>query len=152
MLRTKVKNACAYVRKYKFDWIWIDTCCIDKSSSAELSEALNSMYKYYAEARVCIVYLNDLEKSSNKATELLSRLKECKWFTRGWTLQKLIAPRYMVFLDQEWERVSTRFTLRHFISEVTSIPVNVFEGPALDDEKSQLGNYSIAQRMSWAAS
>ncbi|THU99761.1 HET-domain-containing protein [Dendrothele bispora CBS 962.96] len=146
---SKVENACADVRKYKFDWIWIDTCCIDKSSSAELSEVLNSMYKYYAEARVCIAYLNDLERGSSGATELLKR---CKWFTRGWTLQELIAPCYMIFLDKDWQRVGSRFTLRHFISEVTSIPVYLFEGHACDNEKRQLEDYSIAQKMSWAAS
>ncbi|THU87812.1 HET-domain-containing protein [Dendrothele bispora CBS 962.96] len=154
---SKVENACTYVRKYKFDWIWIDTCCIDKSSSAELSEALNSMYKYYEEACVCIAYLNDLEKPSNKATnkatELLNMLERCKWFTRGWTLQELVAPRYMVFVDKEWQHVGTRFTLRHFISEVTSIPAFLFEGQKLwdNDKGRQLEDYSIAQKMSWAA-
>ncbi|THU87814.1 HET-domain-containing protein [Dendrothele bispora CBS 962.96] len=151
---SKVQKACAYVRKYKFDWIWIDTCCIDKSSSAELSEALNSMYKYYAESRVCIAYLNDLDKGLVEATEMLKRLKSCKWFTRGWTLQELIAPRYMVFLDKDWQRVGTRFTLRHFVSEVTSIPMYLFEGKdprSMVSKGRQLEDYSIAQKMSWAA-
>ncbi|THU98194.1 HET-domain-containing protein, partial [Dendrothele bispora CBS 962.96] len=156
---SKVENACNYVRQYKFDWIWIDTCCIDKSSSAELSEALNSMYKYYAEARVCIAYLSDLGKGAKKATELVNRLKGCKWFTRGWTLQELIAPRYMVFVDKDWQRVGTRFSLRHLVSEVTSIPVYLFKGEGRDrfgdvinEEKGSIEHYSIAQKMSWAAS
>ncbi|THU97580.1 HET-domain-containing protein, partial [Dendrothele bispora CBS 962.96] len=143
---SKIENACKYARQYKFDWIWIDTCCIDKSSSAELSEVLNSMYQYYGEGRVCIAYLSDFEKGSRNITEFLDRMKSCRWFKRGWTLQELIAPRYMVFLDKDWQHVGTRFGLRRVISEITSIPVPVFEtGPLLDI-------YSTAQKMSWAAS
>ncbi|THU99523.1 HET-domain-containing protein [Dendrothele bispora CBS 962.96] len=140
---SKVERACEYVRKYKFNWLWIDTCCIDKSSSAELSEALNSMYKYYGDCRVCIAYLRDV--SNEKNAKSMEKLKESRWFRRGWTLQELIAPRYMVFLDKEWNMMGTRFGMRYVVSEVTSIPVDVFETGWLDD-------YSIAQKMSWAAS
>ncbi|THU95586.1 HET-domain-containing protein [Dendrothele bispora CBS 962.96] len=140
---SKVWNACQYVRRYKFQWIWIDTCCIDKSSSAELSEALNSMYKYYEDGRVCIAYLSDT-LMEEKAMDL-EKLKESRWFTRGWTLQELIAPHFMVFLDQDWKMIGTRFSMQDTISEVTSIPVKVFEQKELD-------GYSIAQKMSWAAS
>ncbi|THV01464.1 HET-domain-containing protein [Dendrothele bispora CBS 962.96] len=139
----KIEKACEYVRQYKFKWIWIDTCCIDKSSSAELSEALNSMFKYYEEAHVCVVYLSDV--SIEKNVMGLEELKKSRWFTRGWTLQELIAPRYMVFLDKNWDKIDTRFGIRHIMSEVTSIPVEVFEEGSLD-------GYSIAQKMSWAAS
>ncbi|THU92055.1 HET-domain-containing protein [Dendrothele bispora CBS 962.96] len=137
---SKVWNACKYVRQQRFEWIWIDTCCIDKSSSAELSEALNSMYQYYGDGRVCIAYLSDVSWEKN-----IEELKQSRWFKRGWTLQELIAPRYMVFLDKEWNMIGTRSSMREVISEVTSIPVDVFEEGEID-------GYSIAQKMSWAAS
>ncbi|THU79679.1 HET-domain-containing protein, partial [Dendrothele bispora CBS 962.96] len=138
---SKIKNACNYVQQYKYDWIWIDTCCIDKSSSAELSEALNSMYQYYGDGRVCIAYLSDV--SWEKGIE---ELKKSRWFKRGWTLQELIAPRYMIFLDKNWNKIGTRYSMRKVVSEVTSIPVDIFEEPGMID------GYSIAQKMSWAAS
>ncbi|THU90231.1 hypothetical protein K435DRAFT_912485, partial [Dendrothele bispora CBS 962.96] len=128
-------------------WTWRDysrsSVCIDKSSSAELSEALNSMYRYYSESRVCIAYLSDVSIGRNVTD--IEELRKIRWFTRGWTLQELVAPRYIVFLDKDWQRVGTRWSLRHVISEVTSIPVRVFSTGELD-------GYSIAQKMSWAAS
>ncbi|THU77667.1 HET-domain-containing protein, partial [Dendrothele bispora CBS 962.96] len=152
---SKVWNACKYVRQYKFEWIWIDTCCIDKSSSAELSEALNSMYNYYGDSRVCITYLSDVSMERD-AMDIKKKLKDSRWFTRGWTLQELIAPRFMVFLDQGWKMVGTRFSVRKIISERTSIPVEVFEDGKLDyatgsEAKLNRENF-IAQKMSWAAS
>ncbi|THU95472.1 HET-domain-containing protein [Dendrothele bispora CBS 962.96] len=135
---SKVKNACAYARRYHFEWIWIDTCCIDKSSSAELSEAINSMYQYYQRSRLCIAYLCDVSRGSK------TQFERSRWFTRGWTLQELIAPRYVVFLDQEWKEIGTRWSLRSVIFAITSIPVRVFE-------QSSTEGFSIAQKMSWAA-
>ncbi|KAJ5590177.1 hypothetical protein N7450_004149 [Penicillium hetheringtonii] len=67
-----------------YEWIWIDTFCIDKTSSAELSEAINSMYKWYEQAGICFAYLADVPQKE---------MKDSRWFTRGWTLQELIAPR-----------------------------------------------------------
>lgn len=59
--------------------VGIDSCCIDKSSSAELTEAINSMFKWYREAGLCIVYLSDYDGRDPEAT-----LGKCRWFTRGW--------------------------------------------------------------------
>ncbi|THU92937.1 HET-domain-containing protein [Dendrothele bispora CBS 962.96] len=145
----KIWNACKYVQQYKFEWIWIDTCCIDKTSSAELSEALNSMYKYYREGRVCIAYLSDV--LNGRSMTGLEQFKKSRWFERGWTLQELIAPRHVVFLDQKWNMIGTRYSMRHIVSEVTAIPVNLFEGHR-SRQREEPEDYSIAQRMSWAAS
>ncbi|KAF5308975.1 hypothetical protein D9758_018485 [Tetrapyrgos nigripes] len=103
----KVWNACARARNYDFEWIWIDSCCINKESSAELSEAINSMYQYYEDAA--------------------STFKDSRWFKRGWTLQELLAPWNVIFLDKDWVRIGTRWTLRDVVSAITSIPVEVFE-------------------------
>ncbi|KAF5372101.1 hypothetical protein D9758_004923 [Tetrapyrgos nigripes] len=139
----KVENACGRARRYHFDWIWIDSCCIDKSSSAELSEALNSMYMYYEDAAMCYVYLSDVSGAYHPRNEQ-SNFRDSRWFRRGWTLQELLAPEYVVFLDKNWQRIGTRWSLRDVVSAVTGIPVDVFEGRIIDE-------YSVAQRMSWAA-
>ncbi|KAF5372128.1 hypothetical protein D9758_004945 [Tetrapyrgos nigripes] len=138
----KVMNACARARRYDFDWIWIDSCCINKESSAELSEALNSMYQYYEDATMCYVYLSDVSGEYHPRNAK-SNFRDSRWFRRGWTLQELLAPEYVVFLDKGWERIGTRWSLRDVVSEVTGIPVDVFEGRIIDE-------YSVAQRMSWA--
>ncbi|KAF5370401.1 hypothetical protein D9758_006986 [Tetrapyrgos nigripes] len=139
----KVLGACARARRYHFEWIWIDSCCINKESSAELSEALNSMYQYYEGAGVCYVYLSDVSGEYHPR-KIKSNFRDSRWFKRGWTLQELLAPEFVVFLDKDWARIGTRWSLRDVISAVSGIPVNVFEGRFIDE-------YSIAQRMSWAA-
>ena len=80
------------------DWLWIDTCCINKKSDAELSKSINSMFKWYLNAEVCLAYLADVEVRND-----LDGLKRSEWFRRGWTLQELVAPRTVVFLTQAWE-------------------------------------------------
>ncbi|KAF5340107.1 hypothetical protein D9758_013151 [Tetrapyrgos nigripes] len=140
----KIKNACVRARRYDFRWIWIDTCCINKESSAELSEAINSMYQYYMDAAVCYVYLSDVSAELHPRNPN-SRFSRSRWFSRGWTLQELLAPQYVVFVDKEWASIGTRWGLRDVISAITSIPMQVFEGRHIEE-------YSIAQRMSWAAS
>ncbi|KAK7455302.1 hypothetical protein VKT23_011175 [Stygiomarasmius scandens] len=139
----KVESACAYARKYKFQWIWIDSCCINKESSAELSEAINSMYQYYLDSEVCYVYLSDVPQEGT-SHDLESAFRHSKWFTRGWTLQELLAPAFAVFLTQSWTELGTKWSLRHAISSITSIPPGVLED-------GHVCKYSIAQRMSWAA-
>ncbi|KAF5343208.1 hypothetical protein D9758_013440 [Tetrapyrgos nigripes] len=139
----KIRRACQYAQKYMFKWIWIDSCCINKESSAELSEALNSMYAHYEDAQVCYVYLEDAVCSED-IRDAGSEFRHCKWFTRGWTLQELLAPSYVVFLDQDWKMIGTRYSLADVISAITSIPVSVFRDGDFD-------KFSVAQKMSWAA-
>jgi hypothetical protein len=80
----KIKNYCEQAARHSFKYLWVDTCCIDKTSSAELQEAICSMYKWYKNARICYVYLEDYELWSSPASQLSS----CKWFKRGWTLRE----------------------------------------------------------------
>ncbi|THU93947.1 HET-domain-containing protein, partial [Dendrothele bispora CBS 962.96] len=140
----KVEGACAHAKKYGWKWIWIDSCCIDKSSSAELSENINSMYGLYENAEVCYVYLPDAS-SEEDPRDPGSGFAKSRWFTRGWTLQELIAPSAsVVFLDHSWKEIGTRYSLRDVISAITSVPVRLLED-------GDLTKYSIAQKMSWAA-
>ncbi|KAH7188048.1 ankyrin repeat-containing domain protein [Fusarium flagelliforme] len=136
----KLKNCCLIARENGFEYIWDDTCCIDKASSAELSDAINSMYRYYQEANVCYVYLADVSSESS-----ISEISNSRWYTRGWTLQELIAPTEMIFFDKTWHELGTKASLVNVLSERTSIPA------AILCDSDQLENTSIAQRMSWAA-
>ena len=92
----KIQQTCALAAKNGFDFAWVDTCCIDKRASAELSEAINSMFRWYQDAAVCYVFLADLDPGAS----LEGSLPHCRWFTRGWTLQELIAPREVLFYDR----------------------------------------------------
>ena len=100
----KIERCCALAASEGWSYAWIDTCCIDKTSSAELSEAINSMYSWYQNAQVCYVYLADVAKPEQMASDegaLVPKVSiESRWFTRGWTLQELLAPSNLVFYDQ----------------------------------------------------
>ena len=127
-------------------WVWIDTICINKDSSAELSEAINSMYAWYRDAVVCYAYLEDVQEHD------LSTLSKARWFTRGWTLQELVAPREVEFFGQCWCRLGSkgirtsddeRFTST--LSEITGIEEMALREPHC------VHLQSVATRMSWAS-
>ena len=91
----KLKGSCERAAQDGYKWIWIDTVCINKSSSAELTEAINSMYHWYQSAQICYAYIVDIESDAN-----FDDFKRSRWFTRGWTLQELLAPRVVEFYAQ----------------------------------------------------
>jgi hypothetical protein len=142
---------CGYqAAKDDLQYFWVDTCCIDKSSSAELSEAINSMFRWYHSAAKCYVYLSDVSISSSvgndpsfqqtwKAAFRLSR-----WFTRGWTLQELVAPTSVEFFSVEGERLGDKDSMAQEIHEITGISVRALRG-------SHLSQFGVDERMSWAA-
>src|SRR3989440_8278796 len=99
----KIKSCCALAASEGWEYVWIDTCCIDKTSSSELSEAINSMFRWYENALVCYAYLSDVPAS----TEASFTFIKSRWFTRGWTLEELIAPRKLVFFASNWRRIDT---------------------------------------------
>jgi hypothetical protein len=127
-------------------YFWVDTCCIDKSSSAELSEAINSMLQWYRDAAKCYVYLSDVSISNGLDPKNLSHESafwNCRWFTRGWTLQELIAPASVEFFSKEGQRLGDRRSLEHQIHEITGISVQALRG-------SPLSTFSVGERMAWA--
>jgi hypothetical protein len=166
----KVSQFCKMAKTYGFEYGWVDSCCIDKRSSAELSEAINSMYAWYRDAGVCIVYFHDVprvpkadEKGFSEATDSwesrcrkwIETFKKSRWFTRGWTLQELIAPKRRIFFARDWTEISpiclsndvdVKIDIIDLITSVTLVPVKV-----LRNGYSVLG-YCIATRMSWASS
>ncbi|KAF1972363.1 HET-domain-containing protein, partial [Bimuria novae-zelandiae CBS 107.79] len=131
------------------DYCWVDTCCIDKSSSAELSEAINSMFRWYQKAQKCYVYLLDVSNYTTDGDGKLSRkwepaFRQSRWFTRGWTLQELIAPKTVEFFSREEELLGSKETLAQLLHKITGIPVKVLQGESLSD-------CSVTERFSWAA-
>lgn len=138
----KIKGCCRQAQKDGLAYAWVDTCCIDKTSSAELSEAINSMFRWYANAKVCYTYLVDVPSSSDP-NDLVS-FRSSRWFTRGWTLQELIAPGNVVFYTREWKKLGTKGELTVTISAVTGIHEDILLGRNLTE-------VSIANRMSWAS-
>ncbi|KAI8724271.1 HET domain-containing protein [Fusarium sp. LHS14.1] len=133
----KIQNCCSVAREDGYNYVWIDTCCIDKTSSAELTEAINSMYRYYQKAEVCYSFLSDISSASE--------FPQTKWFTRGWTLQELIAPLRMNFFNKEWQQLGRKESLGDKISVRTGVPQSILS------RRENLESASIAQRMSWAA-
>jgi len=139
----KLSGSARLARYEGYEYIWIDTCCIDKSSSAELSEAINSMFQWYKESAVCYAYLADVADVTDISSSE-SRFVNSKWFKRGWTLQEMIAPKEVVFLGKSWNHLGTRSSLANAIRDVTKIPLDVLMGKPLD-------GISAAARMSWAS-
>ncbi|KAL7925175.1 heterokaryon incompatibility domain-containing protein [Trichoderma austrokoningii] len=145
----KIRRSCQVAVQLGFDYIWIDTCCIDKTSSAELSEAINSMFQWYEKAGVCIAYLEDVA-TADDATKDGSQFSRCRWFSRGWTLQELIAPPEVHFYSQEWELIGTRTSLQEAVTRVSLIPAVMLHTSS--SQQQSLDGFSVAEKMSWAAS
>ncbi|KAI6879915.1 hypothetical protein KC360_g7654 [Hortaea werneckii] len=125
-----------------YGYLWIDTCCIDKTSSVELSEAINSMYSYYATAQKCYAFLADVDSSLEKDRVCFS---QARWWLRGWTLQELLAPEYVEFFSSDWTSLGTKNELCREIAQITGIDSEYLNGSV------PVQDASIAQRMSWAS-
>ncbi|KAI1424920.1 heterokaryon incompatibility protein-domain-containing protein [Xylaria sp. FL1777] len=142
----KIKGVCEVAKRNGFEWIWVDTCCIDKASSAELSEAINSMFRYYKESSVCYAFLDDVSlEGSREFEDPVESLGKSKWFRRGWTLQELLAPRELQFLDHNWEFFGTRSSLSPALSQITRIPEGVLDGSR------SIFDFSVYERLRWVA-
>ncbi|KAI5986980.1 heterokaryon incompatibility protein-domain-containing protein, partial [Pisolithus orientalis] len=148
----KIIKSCKQAVKDGHEWLWIDTCCIDKRSSSELSEAINSMYQWYQNAQVCYAYLSDVDElpRPTKPYHIRSFRERNgwlgpEWFTRGWTLQELIAPRELEFFNKEWVPIGNKRHLAVVLEDITGIPREVLR----DGLSTQ--RLSVAQIMSWAA-
>lgn len=142
----KIEKTRALTKEAGLTHVWVDTCCIDKSSSAELTEAINSMFQWYRDSVICYAWLADLPTSEASGDRPDNpQLGRCRWFTRGWTLQELIAPKVVYFYDQGWTFCGTKGDLSSVITEITNISEGILRDPGL------LSTLSVAQRMSWAA-
>ncbi|KAI4863589.1 HET-domain-containing protein [Hypoxylon rubiginosum] len=133
----KIMGACRRARADGLQYLWCDTNCIDKSSSAELTEAINSMFAWYRDSHICYAYLADVKNTDTFANS--------RWLARGWTLQELLAPVIVVFFDCHWTVLGDRKGMASVLSSITRIHVGALR------DRLTIRDYSIAQRMSWAA-
>nr|VWP01655.1 Alcohol oxidase [Ganoderma boninense] len=143
-LSPKIREACRVARENGYRYIWIDSCCIDKTSSSELSEAINSMYKWYGMAVVCYAFLADVPSGESHWSKD-SNFRKSRWFGRGWTLQELIAPFRVEFLSSDWAPIGCKASFADLVENITNI-----SSYALLHLK-PLEAFSVAQRLSWAA-
>jgi len=143
----KIWFTCEQARRHELPYAWIDTCCIDKSSSAELSQAINSMFKWYRDAKVCFAFLSDLHLPSGSCNDRAMRaMRDCRWFRRGWTLQELIAPPSLRFYNSAWEFVESKSQLKSLFRSITGVDEDVLS------DRACLPEIPLARRMSWPPS
>ncbi|KAM0250925.1 hypothetical protein ACHAQJ_008421 [Trichoderma viride] len=141
----KIKQTCKQALEDGFGYAWVDTCCINKESSSELSEAINCMFRWYRDAATCYAYLEDLPQDVQIPIISSALVKNCRWFTRGWTLQELLAPRDITFYGAKWTAIGRKTELTGILEQITGIP-----GAVLTGDKG-LDKVSVADRMNWAA-
>ena len=155
----KVVRFCEQAKASGYAYGWVDTCCIDKQSSAELSETINSMYRYYAVSAVCFIYLADVTVGAGQ--DVLPMMINSRWFTRGWTLQELIAPAQRQVFDVAWTPITFSppqddqaadssaaagvSMLNKALSRAAEVPPEVLQ------DRGRVSAFCVAQRMSWAA-
>ena len=159
----KIERCCRQALRDGFDWAWVDTCCIDKTSSAELSETINSMYQWYERAMKCYAFFDDvflrpgdpklaaMERPDGPGNQSLFEaigrsFRYSRWWTRGWTLQELIAPLDVEFYNFDWERLTSKRACKSFIKFFTGIALSVL------DHSAALSSICAAERISWASS
>ena len=144
----KVRFCSKQARTDGLHHFWIDTCCIDKTDQAELSHSIQSMFRWYRQAAQCYVYLSDVStpcaqgQGEVDASSWESAFHKSYWFTRGWTLQELLAPDLVEFFSREGMKLGDKMSLKHQIHRVTGIPKKVLEGAALSE-------FSVNEKLLW---
>ena len=144
----KIVGFCGLARTRGYRYAWMDTCCIDKRNSAELSEAINSMYRYYRDAGECLIYLSDVPTvidDTISRQQQLNDLRASRWFTRGWTLQELLAPKVRNFFSGDWIPIDDKGDLVNLLAEITNIDARLLR------DRDLLSTFCTAKRMSWAS-
>ncbi|KAF1939818.1 HET-domain-containing protein [Clathrospora elynae] len=144
----KIRFCGEQAKRDSLQYFWIDTCCINKVNKAEHSLAIQSMFCWYRNAARCYVYLSDVATSSlgteREAGPPLwnSAFWKSKWFTRGWTLQELLAPSLVDFFSQDWTKLGDKISLTQEIHKLTGIPRLALEG-------APLSQFSVDERLRW---
>jgi Heterokaryon incompatibility protein (HET) len=145
----KIRFCGEQAAKDGLQYFWVDSCCIDKSSSAVLSESINSMFRWYKNAAKCYVYLADVSAGKRKLGDRDTlntwelAFRNSRWFTRGWTLQELLAPALVEFFSSDGKRLGDRDSLKDQIHEITGISFQALQG-------SPMHVLSVSERRSWA--
>lgn len=145
----KLEFCAAQAKRDGLRFFWVDTCCIDKSSQVELSRSIVSMFKWYQAAHRCYVYLADVSAGSSgedhSQPQWKSAFRQSRWFTRGWTLQELLAPSSVEFFSNDGIRLGDKLSLSQQVHEVTGIHL-----PAITGDK--IFDFSVEDRFKWSAS
>jgi hypothetical protein len=145
---TKLQFCGEQARKDDLEYFWVDTCCINKANHSELSEAITSMFLWYRGAVKCYVYLSDVSARHNDNTQTQYTwelaFRTSRWFTRGWTLQELLAPASVEFFSQEGELLGSKMMLETMIQEITEIPITALRG-------TKLSQFPVDERLRWTA-
>jgi hypothetical protein len=137
----KIRFCGEQARRDGLQYFWVDTCCIDKANSSELQEAINSMFNWYHDATKCYVYLSDVSAFDSDENHHFSA---SRWFTRGWTLQELIAPQTVEFFSKERCPLGDKKSLEQELHQITGIALEALRGDR------PLQEFSVHDRMSWA--
>ena len=146
----KIKFCGEQANRDGLQYFWVDTCCIDKSNAVELATAINSMFRWYRNATKCYVYLADVSTPGHdtdvqaKQSTWEAAFRDSRWFTRGWTLQELIAPAVVEFFSKERKLLGSKRSLEKLIHRITKIPIQALRGNPFSD-------FSIAERKGWVA-
>jgi heterokaryon incompatibility protein (HET) len=142
----KIQNACIQAQKRGFEWLWADTVCIDKRDNSEVTKSVNLMFSWYQSASVCFAYMHEVSNNNQrlKWTEDNAVVRKTpEWFTRGWTLQELLAPKKLLLSDQDWNCIGDRENCAQVITKFTGIPLSALCGKDIQ-------SYSYADRLAWA--
>ncbi|KAF1979740.1 HET-domain-containing protein, partial [Bimuria novae-zelandiae CBS 107.79] len=140
----KIVNCCKQAASVGLDYVWIDTCCINKREKDEVTYAINAMFAWYRKSQVCYCYMYDVPKNDLEPEHKDSKFRTSQWFTRGWTLQELLAPLYLIFFNSDWEEIGAKSSFKGITAEITGIAPSIVV-------LNQGGEVSVAQRLSWAA-
>jgi hypothetical protein len=143
----KIRFCAQQAKRDALDYLWVDTCCIDKANNMELQQAINSMFCWYQNAKKCYVYLSDVEYNTSIGDSKSLRrwepaFRKSRWFTRGWTLQELLGPASVAFYSREGDLLGEKQSLEDTIHEITQIPIEALQGTLLSD-------FSVTERFSW---
>jgi hypothetical protein len=112
----------------------------------DVGEAINSMFRWYQNADKCYVYLSDVPVPRPYWNDQLSwdtSFRACRWFTRGWTLQELVAAKSVQFFSKEGTLVGDKQSLEQQIHEISGIALGALQGQSPS-------SFTIEERMSWA--
>ncbi|KJA16159.1 hypothetical protein HYPSUDRAFT_171810 [Hypholoma sublateritium FD-334 SS-4] len=146
---SKLEKFCEVAAGYGLRLAWTDTVCINKESTTELDESIRSMFKWYGGAKVCVAYLAE--------TTSLDDMDKDKWFTRGWTLQELLASNFIKFHTLDWTAISNNPADQSDKSNFSPISLvsGICNATGLDKQElldsPDFNNVPIWRKMQWAA-
>lgn len=136
----KLKSYCNLAAEDGWEYAWMDTCCIDKTNPADTQEAINAMFRWYHDAGICYAHLDGV--NSKDLAHNHEKFRNARWFERGWTLQELLAPLDLMFVDQYWKRLGTKGEWIEDVAAACRMSV---------DDVTNFDRCSLAAKLSWAS-